>query len=353
MSSTSVAFAAPEVFTDPGQMRPWADGWRALAARTGTSYFCTPDWVLGWWETLGHDVEGRIAVWTSGDGRVDAVVPLALATHRLHRRLPIGFPVWTNLGSGIGAADHCGFPVDPARAGDVARWLAARAAEHSLLLVNLDPETGRPHVPHDAVCVARERCPRVDLTTGEIGSSKLRKQVRYNTRRLAAEGVEFRFVPPGEMDQGLLDATFELHRLRRQSMGADTSFDTSRREFHRRLLRCSRWGLGPSAVVAQKGEQIVGILYGLRWGDTYSYFQSGWRPGWGDHSLGTVLVARAAAYAREDGALVFDLLRGPEPYKYRFGAVDRFDETWLVPRGLGGRLLLAGFRARARRGSSR
>jgi hypothetical protein len=41
-----------------------------------------------------------------------------------------------------------------------------------------------------------------------------------------------------------------------------------------------------------------------------------------------------------------DFLRGGEPYKYRFGARDHWDHTWLVPRGPAGALLALRHRAR-------
>ena len=49
--------------------------------------------------------------------------------------------------------------------------------------------------------------------------------------------------------------------------------------------------------------------------------------------LGTVLVAHAMQAAHAEGCRVFDFLRGPEPYKYRFGATDRDDTTWVRGRG--------------------
>ena len=43
-------------------------------------------------------------------------------------------------------------------------------------------------------------------------------------------------------------------------------------------------------------------------------------------SLGTVLTARAIRHAIEaDGAAEFDFLRGNEPYKYKWGALDRYN----------------------------
>ena len=47
-----------------------------------------------------------------------------------------------------------------------------------------------------------------------------------------------------------------------------------------------------------------------------------------------------------------DLLRGNEEYKYRLGAVDRWDETWIRPGGLSGsilKVLVPAYRLAARR----
>jgi CelD/BcsL family acetyltransferase involved in cellulose biosynthesis len=62
-----------------------------------------------------------------------------------------------------------------------------------------------------------------------------------------------------------------------------------------------------------------------------------------------VLVSETIRLAGSAGAKVFDFLRGAEAYKYRFGATDRVDQTWLVPRGAGGRLLDLRYRVKARR----
>jgi CelD/BcsL family acetyltransferase involved in cellulose biosynthesis len=140
-----------EVRTRPEELEDLVDGWRRLAAATpGGSYFLSPDWVLGWWETLGAGTAAEVAVWRGPSGALEAVVPLARSRQRLHRRLPLGVRAWTNLGGGPGAADHCGWPATAARATDVAGWIAAKAARAPLLLRGLDPETGAPLVPEGA-----------------------------------------------------------------------------------------------------------------------------------------------------------------------------------------------------------
>jgi CelD/BcsL family acetyltransferase involved in cellulose biosynthesis len=90
------------------------------------------------------------------------------------------------------------------------------------------------------------------------------------------------------------------------------------------------------------------VLYGFWWKDTFAAYQSGWHPRFARDSMGSVLVLHALERAGEDGARTFDFLRGNEPYKYRFGARDRWDRTWLVPRGAAGALLAARNRVRDR-----
>ena len=101
-------------------------------------------------------------------------------------------------------------------------------------------------------------------------------------------------------------------------------------------------------VLAERDGQPVGVLYGFRWRDVFAYYQTGWEPEWAAANLGTVLVSEAIRLAGQAGARVFDFLRGAESYKYRFGAVDRIDETWLVPRGAHGRLLGLQYRVKDR-----
>jgi CelD/BcsL family acetyltransferase involved in cellulose biosynthesis len=92
-------------------------------------------------------------------------------------------------------------------------------------------------------------------------------------------------------------------------------------------------------LLAVNGGKAVGVLYGFIWGNTFAYYQGGWDAAWARFSLGTVLVRQAIRFAMLSGAKHFDFLRGAEPYKYRFGATDRIDETWLLPRGYSGWLL--------------
>ena len=158
--------------------------------------------------------------------------------------------------------------------------------------------------------------------------------------------MSFEWVPPPEVDERLLVALFELHAQGRPDGG---SFGMEQLDFHRRLGRSAAPGRGPAAVVARRGEEIAGVLYGFLWRDTFAAYQSGWDRRYARHGLGNLLVLHALELAAAQGARTFDFLRGTEPYKYRFGAHDEWDRTWLVPGGAAGALLVARHRLRARR----
>ena len=333
--------AIPVELRTPAALLPHADQWRELVATAAwSSYFMTPDWVLSWWETHGGP-DDVVALWPSADGGLDAVVGLTRTRHRLHPRVPVDVRPWTLLGSGPGAADHVGWVVRPERAADVRGWLAGRLGRSPLLLGAADPAWTVGDVLPGLEPVGASPCPRVDLGDGPLptGSSKLRKQVRYDERRLADAGVVLTWQPPGEVDPRILDDLLRLHGERAADQDWATSFTADRRALHLALLRRSGQGRGPAAVVATQDDRVVGVLYGFRWRETFAYYQTGWDRDLARLGLGTALVAAAMRHARDEGCRVFDFLRGTEAYKYRFGAEDRVDTTWLRASGASGRLL--------------
>jgi hypothetical protein len=58
------------VLGSPAELFDLEDAWRDLAAKCAVSFFCTPEWILSWWETFGIGREAEVAVWEGGDGSV-------------------------------------------------------------------------------------------------------------------------------------------------------------------------------------------------------------------------------------------------------------------------------------------
>jgi CelD/BcsL family acetyltransferase involved in cellulose biosynthesis len=340
--------SSPEVveFREPS-LGSLAREWQALAARLdGTSYFQTPDWVLSWWETIAARPPTRAAAWRGASGRLEALVVLSRGRERLHPRLPIRVAIDVNAGSGAGAADHCGWLVPATWREEVAAWLAQTMTGAGLLLRGADD---RPPLPEGARVVARTVCPRMSVPPPDrdVGRSHdFSRQLGRFTRRIEREGVRFEWVAGSGVDERLLRALFELHARARARHGTGTSFGIEQLALHRRLTERSGPGRGPVAVVAAHGDAIVGVLYGFAWKETFAAYQWGWAAELDRHSMGSVLACQAIRFAGAHGIRTFDFLRGAEPYKYRFGAVDRWDRTWMVPHGPAGALLAARYSAR-------
>src|SRR5919202_546321 len=70
---------------------------------------------------------------------------------------------------------------------------------------------------------------------------------------------------------------------------------------------------------------IVGAYYGLAHGARAYAYLGGFDPDYAFESPGTILIGHAIEEAVREGAREFHFLRGPESYKYEWGAVDRWN----------------------------
>ena len=253
--------------------------------------------------------------------------------------------MYVNAGSGAGAADHCGWLVAPAWREAVAGVALGGDRPAVLLLRSADAGCEQPPLPAGARVVAQTAlpAPAASPSSGDVGRSRaFVRQLRRFTRRLEREGVRFEWVAAGSVDERLLrvpvraarpDAGTSRRRAPRSARAA--SAPPSARGAGRAASRAPR----PSSRDAATRSSGCSTGSG---GRTRSPPTSGdGKRAWDRHSMGSVLVYQGIRLAAAHGARTFDFLRGAEPYKYRFGAVDRWDRTWMVPRGPAGALLAA------------
>jgi CelD/BcsL family acetyltransferase involved in cellulose biosynthesis len=131
-----------------------------------------------------------------------------------------------------------------------------------------------------------------------------------------------------------LGAFIDLHQAR---WGAEGLFPPtpggaqSRRFLHRLFELSGPDGSARLAFLAVGGRRIAAGVH-FETPDAILYYNAGLDPGALDLSPGVLLVAAYMRHAIETGRRRLDFLRGDEPYKYQWGAVDEPIRRVLVRR---------------------
>jgi CelD/BcsL family acetyltransferase involved in cellulose biosynthesis/dTDP-4-amino-4,6-dideoxygalactose transaminase len=332
---------APEPLEPIAELDDAREPWQELAARTD-NVFATWEWAAAWWQHLGRPGGLRVLLRPGV-----ALLPLQLTRERGLRVLRF---------VGHGPADQNG----PVCAADDAP-AAARALRQALTgpLRAWDLLVGE-HLPADqgwdaligAPAVAREASPVVDLAGRDweaflaTQSTGLRKQIRYQERRLEREH-ELRYRLAADPDR--LDEDFALLcrlHAQRWAGGESDAFRGARRAF---LADFARRALARGWLrlwfLELDGRPAAAWL-GFRYGGVESYYQGGRDPAFDDRSVGAVLVAHTIREAIGDGMREYRFLRGGEAYKSRLATRDPGLQTVVATGSAAGSGALAALRAR-------
>lgn len=152
--------------------------------------------------------------------------------------------------------------------------------------------------------------------------SKQRHEIRRKARRLERDLAPWasRLTDAGTLDADV-EAFVDLHRLAEGDKG---SFMTAE--------HAALFGRVASALLDRGWLRLSWLetLDGVRLAAVWSFavrgrwlvWNSAFDPAHRDLSTGMVAIGEAIRLACDERCSVFDLLRGDEPYKYRFGAVD-------------------------------
>jgi CelD/BcsL family acetyltransferase involved in cellulose biosynthesis len=194
-------------------------------------------------------------------------------------------------------------------------------------------------------CVAREQedvCPVLTLPAGrdfEGYLDTLGKKDRHETRRKIrrAESAGPIELVRSDNAPGDLEAFIDLHQKR---WGEDGLFPAteggaaSRRFFAALVEDCAPVGYVELDFLSVGGRRIAaGVI--LDDGCTVYYYNAGVDPEARELSPGVLMVAAYIRRAIEMGRPRLDFMRGDEPYKYSWGAVDEPIERLLVRRTAG------------------
>jgi CelD/BcsL family acetyltransferase involved in cellulose biosynthesis len=182
-------------------------------------------------------------------------------------------------------------------------------------------------------------CPVVTLPDGvdvegflSTLGKKERHEIRRKVRRASAAG-EIRLDDSAD-PLADLDAFIDLHQKRWGEMGLfpPTVGGGQSRVLFRRMFEL--WGTdGPIrlAFLTVGGRRIAAGIH-FETPDGYLYYNAGVDPDARDLSPGVVMVHAYVERALAEGRHRLDFLRGDEPYKYEWGAVDEPIQRLLVRR---------------------
>ena len=307
------------------ELRPLEHAWRELAERRGNA-FLTPEWFRSWSRHYGGEATPLVAGVRRPDGTLKGLMPLSLQPGRTGVAQFAG----GNLGD---------FFLPVCEAEDEEEVAAAAGAaladtEHKwgiLALRNVDRE--RPWVESlaDATGMrlrARERVAgelwKMRLTRHAdwedylaSRSSNMRQQIRRLRRRAARKhSLRIRRTEDRACIGRDIQTLFDLHDRR---FGASSSLRSKAvRAFHSDFAAAALERGWLRLWFLELDGQAAAAWYGWRFGDCYTFYNSGFDPSWDDVRPGFVLMSAVIEAAFEEGAQQFDFLLGNEPYKARF-----------------------------------
>ena len=153
-------------------------------------------------------------------------------------------------------------------------------------------------------------------------SKKNRHELRRKLRRLeGVEGWRWYCVQEPEAVATRLDDFLDLMR---QSDPEKAAYMTPEREaFFRRIARrTAELDMLRLFFLEMDGQDVATSLC-FDYNGTRFLYNSGYNPDYGYYSVGLLLNALCLREAIDQGKTYFDFLRGPEPYKYHLGGLNR------------------------------
>lgn len=343
------------VVEDTASFEQLREEWNELLeASDSNGLFLTWEWLFTWWKHLSGG--RRLHIVTVRLGRqLVAIAPLALRPSSLARLLP--FRALEFLGSGIIGSDYLDFIIRRGQEREACRTLADYLSREKLVLelTQLSKDAcvaaeiaARLHQEAWNLAEAKTNvCPFINLSghSWESYLASLGSEHRYNFGRRMKNltkrfEVRFEQARSEEQRRGSFALLVALHNMRWRDRGCSEAFYAANLlAFHQELSRLALERGWLRLFVLRLDGAPAAALYGFRYHRVFYFFQSGFDPNYGKHSVGLVTMGLAIKSAVEEGAEEYDLLHGDEPYKFHWARTSReLSRLELYPPGGRGRL---------------
>jgi CelD/BcsL family acetyltransferase involved in cellulose biosynthesis len=303
----------------------WWELWRRAPSATP---FQSPAWLIPWWR---HFHPGELFVVTvRRGGRLVGLAPFYIEDGALGRRL---LPV------GISLSDYLDILLDPDEREEAGDALVNHFARQGARWDEWDLEELAPHaaalqLPVPPGCeeqlVRQSACPVLTVPHGQTAEAaapaRQKRHLRLARNRAARRGEIVVEQGTPATASAILDLLFRLHQARWQSRGeagvlADGPVQRFQRDAIPGLMQAGFLRLYLMRIGGEPAAAYHGFVHK---GQAYGYL-TGFDPSYAFESPGLLLWAHAIEQAVAEGAREFHFLRGPEAYKYAWGAIDRWN----------------------------
>ncbi|MET9829194.1 GNAT family N-acetyltransferase [Streptomyces sp. NPDC006385] len=325
-----------EVCTDERVFAELAGEWERLyRACPSATPFQSHAWLHSWWLSYGRPGRLRLIL-VRGGGELVAAAPLM----RVHRPLPALVPIGGSI------TDLCDVLIDEAVAAPGAGALADALADLARTAL-IDFGEVRPggamervylcwrgprHRMRDSVCLELPAVPMAELV-GRLPSRRARR-IRNKVNQLARLGMQWRVVGHDETEAALT-RLLELHRLQWQDR--QVSPEHLRPRFLEHLVRAvaplARSGEATTTEFRLDGT-VVAVNIMLLSGRLAGMYMYGFHPELRELKVdvATMLLNASAEDLASGERQALSLLRGDEPYKYRWRPEPVVNQRFLLAR---------------------
>jgi CelD/BcsL family acetyltransferase involved in cellulose biosynthesis len=293
--------------------------------------FLTHEWLFSWWKHLAPGRELSIVTAQEGD-KLIGIMPLVKRMPQYARMMP---RIAEFLGSGVIGSDYLDLAIErgreaeviPAFARELNRWglmlQLNQIRADNCLAAGLAAALGAGWT---AVESNINVCPFIDLRNHSwesyLASLSASQRYSFNRKWRALEkafDVRLDIIEDLKDAERGLDIVIDLHGKRWGSRGTSEAFQTSAiTSFHREFVTQAARRGWLRLMILNLDNVPAAAIYGLRYGPTFYFYQSGLDPLYSKQSVGLVIMGLAIKRAIEEGASEYDLLHGDEEYKFHW-----------------------------------
>jgi len=325
--------------------------WSNTLSKCDHTVFSTWEWLSIWWKHFGRG-KRLLLLLAEEDDEIIGIAPLMYSVHRTYglRQGRIEFIGTRQLASarfiGTPDSDYNDFIVKKGNEECIKLFIAhlnnlpekwdcidlmdIPETSPSLTFLN---KTSRHLKPV-------HKCPYISLPQSHDVflrslSSKLRKDIRRNLRRLEREGFKIDFVDCSDAQWAKdgMNSFFELHQKRWKSRGFEGVFEDQRiRDFNLEIAKVFSQNGWLGLYLLKLSDQPVAALYGFQYNSKFYFYLSGFNPRYYRYSVGNLLFSFVVARCIEEGLTELDFMRGAEEYKDRWKTTARWNQRAIIPR---------------------